>query len=48
MSNYEINIRELQNKIDNQHKIYKVVLYSTIVLVLIILLYIGTQLFNFI
>ena len=46
MNNFEIKIDELQNKINNQHKIYKTVLYSTLFIVGILLIYICLQLLN--
>ena len=46
MENIDLNIERLQNKIEVQQRVYKIVLISTIVIVAFILLYIGVQLYD--
>ncbi len=46
MDNFDNTIEKLQQKIEVQQKVYKVIITLTVVIISSILLYIGTQLFD--
>ena len=46
MKHSNFHIDEFQNRINNQYKVYKTVLYTTVILITLVVIYILLQLTN--